>query len=120
MSKRNVALIASLIAAAVATPVAATAQERAVGRETTIAFASNGSLRNWQAGPSGSNIVFVQDRRGLWYQLKLSGPCLTSPSDGFGYETNNAGGVDLNTPIWSLRNPNARCGIESIKTSNAP
>lgn len=120
MSKLNVALIAGLIAGAVAAPVAATAQDRAVGRETTIAFAANGGLSNWQAGPSGSNSVFVQDRRGLWYQLKLSGACLTSVSDGLGYETNNAGGVDLNSPIWSLRNPNARCGIESIKTSNAP
>ena len=43
--------------------IASAAQHhRPIGQETTIASAAGGGIRNWQAGPKGSDILYMQDR----------------------------------------------------------
>lgn len=116
-------LIATAALAIVLAPATASAQRSrvVVGKETTISYAANGGLRNWQAGPRGSNIVHVQDRRMRWYQVTLSGPCIRERSSfPLQFRTRNDGQFDRFSQVWSRDRPGAICGVKSIKTSLPP
>ena len=65
--------VVALGAAAALTVPAAAQQRPQYGQETTIAYAGNGGIRNWESGPG--NVVFLQDRTYRWYRVELSGPC---------------------------------------------
>lgn len=96
--------------------------DRPVGRETTIEFASNGGLRDWQRGPAGSDIVYVRDRTERWYQVTLTGPCARyATQDALVYTTDNNGTFDTFSRVSVPRQmPGAVCGVTSIKTSLPP
>ncbi len=116
MLKIGLALLASVTA--FVTPAAA--QHRELGKETIIPSAAGG-LRNWQAGPAGSNIVFVQDRRMLWYKVAMTGPCMSNHDDAaLNYRTDATGNFDRFSQVWSERLPSVVCGVQSITTSAAP
>lgn len=113
-----------LFAAAVGTVLTAPAQAQTrpmIGQETTIAFASNGGIRNWERGPRGSGILFLQDRTQRWYQVQLSGPCLDYTNrPTLIYQTDPTGRLDTFSTISSVDRPQLRCSIKSIKHSLAP
>lgn len=114
-------MVALLGVALVAAPALA-ADKRPVGTETTIGFAAGGGLRNWQAGPAGSRIVYVQDRRLQWYAVTLTGPCVRGPHGAmrFVYTTDANGTFDRFSHVSSPDTPGATCGVTSIKTSLPP
>jgi hypothetical protein len=109
-------MVSFFIAMALATsPVAP------LGKETVITNAGGGTLREWQAGPARSGIVYVRDRREQWYQVTLTGPCTTDTAlDTLTYTTDVNGTFDRFSRIKVARYPNRICGISSIKTSLAP
>jgi hypothetical protein len=103
---------------------AAQAQSRQprLGEETVIDFAANGGITDWERDRSDRNAVFVRDRRNRWYRVTLSGPCLADfPSNNtMGYRTDPTGRFDRFSTVWSLRFPQQRCAVSSVKTSLAP
>jgi hypothetical protein len=115
------ALAAAAFAALLLTAGSAAAQQRQLDKETSIAFAANGGLRNWQGGPPGSNIVYVQDRTLRWYKVTLTGPCIDKRRfEAMQYRTGPDGRFDRFSQVWSTHFPQARCGVTSIRTSLAP
>jgi hypothetical protein len=118
MLRQTLVLAIALIAA----PALAAPQQQGVGKETSISFAGNGGLRNWQAGPRGSNRVYVQDRRLRWYAVQLSGDCIrgNNGSPTFRYTTDANGRFDTFSRVSSSDTPYAVCAVESIKTSLPP
>ena len=108
-----------LLSLALAAP--APADPRPLGVETTIAFASNGGLRDWARDPAQRDLLYVRDRTEHWYQVRLTGDCGANFSlDTLGYTTNNLGAFDLFSRISFLRQPNVVCGVKSIRTSLPP
>ncbi|TPG13477.1 hypothetical protein EAH87_17305 [Sphingomonas koreensis] len=112
----------ALAAASFASGAVAADRHRPIGKETTIAFASNGGIRNWEAGPPKSKILYVQDRRLDWYRVELSGPCLDRNRGDMtiNYTTDAIGAFDR---FSTLTFPNAGytvCGVKSIQTSLPP
>ncbi|AXJ94545.1 MULTISPECIES: hypothetical protein [unclassified Sphingomonas] len=106
-------------------PAAVTAQTPAAtdtGKETSIPFASNGGLINWQSGPPDSGIIYVQDRTLRWYKVTLSGPCGQGAIDPLGltYTTDPTGTFDQFSQVRIGRFPDQTCGVASIRTSGAP
>ena len=113
-------ILIAAIPALLAPLSSAEAQSRPIGQETTIAFASGG-IKDWEAGPRGSDTVYLQDRTLHWYLVTLSGPCLENAgSDTLIYKTDNLGRLDRFSMIAAARTPQMRCRVESIKTSLAP
>jgi hypothetical protein len=108
-----------LAAAGLAFPAAA--QVRTYGKETSIAFAAGGGIRNFEQGPNGSNIVYLQDRTLRWYQVTLTGPCFPDHAqDTAIYRTGPDGRLDRFSHIASSRFPSQSCGVTSILRSDAP
>src|SRR3546814_9891863 len=73
----RIASIVTALAAgiAAASAVAAPGQsQRKIGVETKITNAGHGGIRNWQAGPPRSGILYMQDRSFKWYEVTMSGP----------------------------------------------
>lgn len=92
-----------------------------LGKETVITNAGNGGLRNWQAGPARSGVLYVRDRTDRWYQVTLTGPCTTDTAlDTLTYTTDPTGTFDRFSRVRVARYPNRICGVRSIKTSSAP
>ena len=92
-----------------------------LGPETTIQYASGGGLRDWQPGPPHSGIVYVRDRRLHWYQVTLTGPCVTdSALDSLHYTTDAIGQFDRFSRITVGRYPERTCGVTSIRASAPP
>src|SRR3546814_12220734 len=79
----RIASIVTALAAgiAAASAVAAPGQsQRKIGVGTKITNAGHGGIRNWQAGPPRSGILYMQDRSFKWSEVTMSGPCLESPA----------------------------------------
>ena len=90
-------------------------------QETTIAFAANGGIHNFEAGPRGSGVVFLQARNLRWYKVTLSSDCL--PNGAFQtliFKTNVNGTFDRFSRIGSTRYPGRLCGVNSIVRSDPP
>ncbi|USU08496.1 hypothetical protein NF700_15745 [Sphingomonadaceae bacterium OTU29MARTA1] len=113
-------LLGTLSIILLASPVLAR-DDRAIGRETVIGFASGGGLRDWQAGPPNSGIVYVRDRTLRWYRVQLTGPCIKDRAlDTLTYTTDPNGTFDRFSRVSLRRFPNQICGVRSIKTSLPP
>lgn len=105
---------------ALAAPAVA-AQHRPIGTETTIAFAGNGGLRDWERGGVKSDILYVRDRTEQWYEVKLSGPCRFDLStDTLLYSTDSNGIFDRFSTVRVASLPYQTCGVKSIVTSLPP
>lgn len=103
-----------------ATPAVAR-KDRPVGVETIITFAGNGGLRDWQAGPANSDILYVRDRALRWYQVQLTGPYIKDRAlDTLTYTTDANGTFDRFSQIMMRRYPNQVCGVRSVRTSLPP
>src|SRR3546814_17964442 len=79
----RIASIVTALAAgiAAASAVAAPGQsQRKIGVETKITHAGHGGIRNWQAGPPRSGILYMPARSFKWYEVKMSGPGIQSHS----------------------------------------
>ena len=116
------ALTAAFATAAFATSASAAQHQRPIGKETTIAFASNGGIRNWEAGPPKSGIIYVQDRRLDWYRVEMSGPCIESKGGPLTvvYTTDNGGAFDTFSRLTFPDYGHRTCGVKSITTSLPP
>ena len=116
------ALTVAFATAALASAAGAVQHSRAVGVETTIPFAGNGGIRNWEAGPPKSGVIYVQDRRLKWYRVQMSGPCIQSKGGPLTvqYTTDNNGTFDTFSKLSFPDYGNRTCGVESIKTSLPP
>ena len=112
---RTLAIAAALVAAP------ALAADRLLDPETTITFAGNGGLRDWQPGPPDSGIVYVRDRTQRWYRVTLTGPCVRDRAlDTLTYTTNTNGTFDRFSRVSVRRYPDQVCGVASIRTSLPP
>lgn len=110
-----------LTAALAASAAGAADRHRPIGVETVIPFAANGGLRDWQAGPPRSGVIFVKDRREQWYRVTLSGPCTTNRAmDSIDYKTDANGVFDRFSTLTVGQYPNQICGVTSIRTSLPP
>jgi len=90
------------------------------GQETSIPFAA-GAIRNFQAGPVGSNIIYLQSRTLRWYRVTLSGPCLPDRTlQTLIFKTNGNGSFDRFSQIGSTRYPNRLCAVNSVVRSAPP
>ena len=121
---RIIPLIA-LISAGAATTAGCAAnmqQQRPIGVETTIAYAANGGIRNWEAGPPDSGILYVQDRNLKWYKVEMSGPCIETRAGPMTvlYTTNATGRLDTFSELSFPDYPGRTCGIKRITTSLPP
>lgn len=111
-------LALTLAAAGLALPAAA--QVHTYGKETSIDFATGG-IREFEQGPEGSNIVYLQDRTLRWYQVTLTGPCFPNQTqDTAIYRASPNGRFDRFSSIASSRFPSRICGVTSILRSDAP
>ncbi len=122
---RIIPFIALSIAGAAASACAAHSQQQAqreIGAETKITFAANGGIRNWQAGPPDSGVLYMQDRSLNWYKVEMSGPCIQSRGGPLTvhYTTDTNGTFDrfstLSFPDYGERT----CGVKSITASTPP
>ncbi|TPG41008.1 hypothetical protein EAH79_07685 [Sphingomonas koreensis] len=118
----SLAATLALAAASFASGAVAADRHRPIGKETTIAFASNGGIRNWEAGPPKSGIIYVQDRRLDWYRVQMSGPCVESKGGPMTvrYTTDNNGAFDTFSKLTFPDYANRSCGVKSIQTSLPP
>ena len=96
-------------------------QDAPLGHETTIPFAGNGGLRDWEPGVPNSGVVYVRDRRQRWYQVTLTGPCVRDRAlDTLSYTTDTNGTFDRFSRVSVARYPQQVCGVTSIRTSLPP
>ncbi|QIG78814.1 hypothetical protein [Stakelama tenebrarum] len=94
---------------------------RELGVETSIPFADNNGIRNWEAGEVGSNALYVQDNRRRWYRVELVGPCMSHHgSFQLVYQTGPMGSFDTRTRVASSDFPGQWCNVVSVKTSAPP
>lgn len=114
----SLAFVACLSTAAVASDHS----QRPIGKETSIPFASNGGIRNWEAGPPKSGVLYVQDRQLKWYKVQMTGPCIQSKGGPLTvqYTTDNGGQFDTFSKLTFPDYAGRTCGISSIKTSLPP
>ncbi len=112
---RHLPLLALL---ALAAPAAA--EQKPIGTETIIPFAT-GNLRDWQRGAPQSDVVYVRDRTEQWYEVTLTGPCRFDRAlDTLTYTTDAAGNFDRFSNIRVARYPQQLCGVKSVRTSLPP
>ena len=121
----RIASIVTALAAgiAAASAVAAPGQsQRKIGVETKITNAGHGGIRNWQAGPPRSGILYMQDRSFKWYEVTMSGPCIESHAGPVAvvYTTDNIGTFDRFSNVTFPDFGHRSCGVKSIKTSLPP
>ena len=119
---RMILLTAAGVAVSLAAGASAAQHSRPIGKETSIPFASNGGIRNWEAGPPKSGIIYVQDRRLDWYRVEMSGPCIQSKGGPLTviYTTDNSGMFDTFSKLTFPDYANRTCGVKSITTSLPP
>lgn len=112
----------ALTACSVGTCASAAQHKRPIGEETTIPFASNGGIRNWQADRKDDNVVYVQDRTLHWFRIDLTGPCVRIAGDPMTirYTTDNSGTFDKFSRLTFPNSRDTSCGVKSIKTSLPP
>ncbi|WP_174279143.1 DUF6491 family protein [Sphingomonas bacterium] len=116
MKKMLFALALSLVAGG-----SAQARSRPLGAETTIPFASNGGLRDWQRGGAQSDALWVRDRTEQWYLVRLSGRCrFDFPLDTLIYTTDPSGIFDRFSTVRVGSEPYQVCGVRSIVASAPP
>jgi hypothetical protein len=115
-------LTAAFAIAAFTGSASAAQHQRQIGKETAIPFASNGGIRNWQAGPPKSGIIYVQDRRLDWYRVEMSGPCIETKGGPMTvlYTTDNNGRFDTFSKLTFPDYADRTCGVKSITTSLPP
>ncbi|HVI99260.1 MAG TPA: hypothetical protein VM657_09365 [Sphingomonas sp.] len=121
---RTISIVFALAAGIVAAGAcAAPAQsERKIGVETKIVNAANGGIRNWQAGPPKSSLLYMQDRTLKWYKVTMSGPCIQTRAGPVTvvYTTDNIGTFDRFSRLTFPDFGNQACGVKSITTSAPP
>lgn len=111
----------SIILAALAIALPASAQAKTYGKQTIIQNAAGGGIRRVEQGPRGSSIIYLQDRTLRWYQVTLTGPCFPNRTqDTLVYRTGPDGQLDRFSTIASAHFPTRACGIVSILRSDAP
>ncbi len=111
----------TLILAAATLALPAAAQTQTYGRETSIPLAAGGTIRNFEQGATGSNIIYLQDQSLRWYQVTLTGPCFPDRGqDTAIYRTGSSGRIDRFATIASARYPTRQCGVTSVLRSDAP
>jgi hypothetical protein len=115
------ALTVALAAASLTTGATASDhRQRQIGKETSIPFASQEGLRDWERG-SSDDILYVQDYRLDWYRVQLSGPCISNlGSLRVAYTTGPGGTFDQFSQVYSTDFPHMTCSVLSIKTSLPP
>ncbi|WP_288936828.1 DUF6491 family protein [uncultured Sphingomonas sp.] len=114
-------LVLPMLVTALLGSTATARPQRALDKETVISFAAGGGLRDWQPGPTGSNIVYVRDRTLNWYRVTLTGPCARDRAlDTLTYTTDPNGTFDRFSRVSVARFPNQTCGVTSIRTSAPP
>jgi len=114
-------LMTSALLALAAQGAPAAPASSASEQETTIPFAAGGGIRNFEAGPAGSNIIFLQSRTLRWYRVTLSGPCLPDRTlQTLIFKTNGNGAFDRFSQIGSTRYPNRLCAVNSVVRSDPP
>jgi hypothetical protein len=89
-------------------------------KQTVIVNASNGGIRDYQAGAPGE--VFLRDRTERWYRVALTGDCLDSKTDqaALSFSTDTTGTFDRFSRVSSSRFPGRVCGVKSIVASPPP
>lgn len=111
----------TLVLTALTIALPTSAHIRTYGKQTVIQNAGGGGIRNVEQGPSGSDIVYLQDRTLRWYQVTLTGPCFPNRTqDTVIYRTGPDRRLDRFSTITSARYPTRSCGITSILRSDAP
>lgn len=92
----------------------------AQGKQTVISNASNGGIRDYQAGAPGE--VFLRDRTERWYRVALTGDCLDSKTNlaTLKFSTDTTGTFDRFSRVSSSRYPGRVCGVTSIVASPPP
>lgn len=92
------------------------AQAPTLGRETSIAYAGNGGIRDWEGDGAGG--MFLRDRTGQWYHASFVGQC---PNLGWSrtivVNTDPLGTLDK---FGSIDTASGRCSIASLVKSKAP
>jgi hypothetical protein len=85
--------------------------------EVSIPFVSQPrSIRSFNA-PS-NDLVYLQDRRGLWYRAEIGGPCIGLPwANVIGYDTRGSFSLARGDSILV---EGQRCMITSLTRSEAP
>ncbi|MGN6374413.1 MAG: hypothetical protein ACTHMG_02545 [Sphingomonas sp.] len=113
-------LTALSLACCAATAASAAQHPREIGKETTIPFARQQGLRDWQEGPT-QDVFYVQDYRNDWYRVQLSGPCIGNMATiDIAYTTDTMGAFDQFSKVFSTDYPRMTCAVLSIKTSLPP
>lgn len=97
-------------------------RQREPTAETRITFASNGGIRNWEAGPPRSGVLYMQDRRLDWYRVKMSGLCIATKGGPITvrYTTDANGTFDRFSTLSFPDFGDRTCGVESITRSPPP
>jgi hypothetical protein len=115
---KNLALSLAAVLLPLSAPAAAEpAQEpRALGVESSIAFPSDSSIRNWRADDGRG--VWIQDRRGDWYYGAFAGYCRDIDfAHAIGVETRGTSRLDRFATIIVR---GERCPLASFVTSAPP
>src|SRR3546814_17274858 len=83
---------------------------------------SSDLIRNWQAGPPRSGILYMQDRSFQWYEVTMSGPCIESHAGPVAvvYTTDNNGTLDRFSNVTFPAFGTQSCGVQRNKTSHPP
>lgn len=104
--------IAALLIASAAAP--ALAEFRPI--ETSIAFVSNGGIRDWRA--EDRDTLYIQDRQRNWHRAELFGGCHDLPyAQAIGFETR---GTDRLDRFSSILVRGQRCAIRELVASGPP
>jgi len=113
------ALLATVLALAAATSVAADSAAKAPARppEATIPFAAHDGIENWEA--DGNKGLWIQARDHHWYYAKLFAPCPGLPfHESLGFKFGPSGELDR----WSevITRDSGRCSFTSLVASAGP
>ncbi len=116
LSLAAVLLPLSAAAANEPAPKASTGESRALGVESSIAFPSDSTIRNWQADRDRG--IWIEGRRGEWYYGTFAGFCRDVDfAQAIGVETRGAGRLDK---FASIIVRGERCLLSSFVTSAPP
>jgi len=85
-------------------------------REVRIPFVQFGAIRSFQS--VGDDVVYLQDRRRLWYRAQLNGPCINLPHAlRIGLDTRYSSALDNSS---SLLVEGEQCRIVSLIRGDPP
>lgn len=110
-------LCITMAAAALATvPAFAESKEREVGVEASIAFPSNGGVRNFRVDDDRG--VWIEDSRRNWYYARFIGNCRDIRwADAIGIDTRGSLRFDRNSRIVTESDV---CAIDTLVTADKP